>query len=326
MEIMTVFTSNERENLVYRIPALVYDPDGKILLSFAEKRRTKNDAHSLALLMRKGTVNKDKSVTFEPEKEVVKKTDKGRPMNPCPVYEKSSKTLFLFFIRVEGEVSEQQQIKHYDNKACLCYVTSTDAGENWSEEIDLPEYQDINRFDIQAANNTPAPSPVYPTVYSFQIISSPGPRTAPWLYCPTILASDELIGRFTQEEEETLKLIKEGFGNNSEKFTIILFTRGNSLKDEKRTIVDYINEGCDDSFKKLISDCGDRYHVFNNYDKDNYTQVSELITKIDTMVKESRAGYYTTEMFQEAEEAIQKKVQRILKEREEEMQKERDGN
>ncbi|KAK2810522.1 hypothetical protein Q5P01_000386 [Channa striata] len=132
------------------------------------------------------------------------------------------------------------------------------------------------------------------------------------------------IGRFTQEEKETLKLIKEVFGKNSEKFTIILFTRGDTLEHEDLSVEKYIQTKCDDSFKNLISDCGDRYHVFNNYDKDNQIQVSELITKIDTMVKESRAGYYTTEMFQEAEKAIQKEVQRILKEKEEEMQKERE--
>uniref|UniRef100_A0A3Q1CZK0 GTPase IMAP family member 8 n=1 Tax=Amphiprion ocellaris TaxID=80972 RepID=A0A3Q1CZK0_AMPOC len=94
------------------------------------------------------------------------------------------------------------------------------------------------------------------------------------------------IGRFTPEERETIHLLKEGFGKNSDKFTIILLTGGDELMKEYQSIEDYIDE-CDDSFKKLISDCGGRYHVFDNYDKQNRTQVSELITKIDTMVKEN---------------------------------------
>uniref|UniRef100_A0A8C4GJP5 AIG1-type G domain-containing protein n=1 Tax=Dicentrarchus labrax TaxID=13489 RepID=A0A8C4GJP5_DICLA len=93
------------------------------------------------------------------------------------------------------------------------------------------------------------------------------------------------IGRFTPEEKETLKLIKESFGKNFEKFTIILLTGGDTLEDAEISIEEYIEKKCDDSFKKLISDCGGRYHVFNNRDKHNRTQVSELITKIDTMVK-----------------------------------------
>uniref|UniRef100_UPI0037E92660 GTPase IMAP family member 8-like n=1 Tax=Semicossyphus pulcher TaxID=241346 RepID=UPI0037E92660 len=132
------------------------------------------------------------------------------------------------------------------------------------------------------------------------------------------------IGRFTPEEKETLKLIKEGFGKNVENFTIILFTRGDTLKHEKRSIEEYIEKKCDDSFKKLITDCGGRYHVFNNYEEQNQTQVSELITKIDTMVKENGGSCFTNEMLQEAEGAIKKEMERILKEKEEEMRRERE--
>ncbi|XP_036964882.1 GTPase IMAP family member 8-like [Acanthopagrus latus] len=132
------------------------------------------------------------------------------------------------------------------------------------------------------------------------------------------------IGRFTPEEKETLKLIKKGFGKNAERFTIILLTGGDTLEHKKLSVKEYIEEKCDASFKKLIDDCGGRYHVFNNRDKQNHKQVSELITKIDNMVKRNGGSCYTNEMLQEAEAAIQREMEKILKEKEEEMKRERE--
>lgn len=129
------------------------------------------------------------------------------------------------------------------------------------------------------------------------------------------------IGRLTPEEKETLKLIKEGFGKNSENFTIILFTHGGKLEHHKKSIEEYIDKDCDESFKKLIADCGGRYHVFDNYNEQNHTQVTELIKKIDDMVKENGGTCFTNDMLQEAEAAIRKEMEKILKEKEEEMQK-----
>ncbi|KAK2838158.1 hypothetical protein Q5P01_015370 [Channa striata] len=132
------------------------------------------------------------------------------------------------------------------------------------------------------------------------------------------------IERFTQEEKETLRLIKKVFWKSSEKFTIILFTRRDGLEHHTQSVEEYIQQGCDDSFKNLINDCGGRYHVFNNYDKQNHLQDTELITKVDTMVKENGGSCYTNEMLQEAEAAIQKKMDKILKDKEELIKKEQE--
>ncbi|KAK7933357.1 hypothetical protein WMY93_004253 [Mugilogobius chulae] len=102
------------------------------------------------------------------------------------------------------------------------------------------------------------------------------------------------IGRFTKEEKETVQLIQGG----------------DYLKNT--TIEDYLREG---SSFDMLGKCGNRYHVFNNNDRKNRQQVRELLGKIDKMVEQNGGGYYTSEIFQEAEEAIEKETERILQQR-----------
>lgn len=58
-------------------------------------------------------------------------------MNPCPVYDSFTGTLFLFFIAVLGHTTEAYQLVTGNNVTRLCYVYSQDHGETWSPATDL---------------------------------------------------------------------------------------------------------------------------------------------------------------------------------------------
>uniref|UniRef100_A0A3Q2Q246 GTPase IMAP family member 8 n=1 Tax=Fundulus heteroclitus TaxID=8078 RepID=A0A3Q2Q246_FUNHE len=99
------------------------------------------------------------------------------------------------------------------------------------------------------------------------------------------------IGRFTQEEKETVELVKDFFGNKAEDFMVLVFTRGDELQNQ--TFDSFLNES-EDFVKGLIRDCGERYQVFNNKDRENRSQVRQLLNKVDTMLSKNGGGYFTT--------------------------------
>uniref|UniRef100_A0A3B3TGQ0 GTPase IMAP family member 8 n=1 Tax=Paramormyrops kingsleyae TaxID=1676925 RepID=A0A3B3TGQ0_9TELE len=115
------------------------------------------------------------------------------------------------------------------------------------------------------------------------------------------------VGRFTQEEQETLNIIQEVFGPESARYTMVLFTHGDVLGDA----ADRFLSG-DKKLNEFIKKCQGGYHVFNNKDVWNVTQVTDLLDKIEEMIKKNGGGHYTNEMFMKAKKGSGEKNTGVL--------------
>ncbi|XP_048030616.1 GTPase IMAP family member 8-like isoform X2 [Megalobrama amblycephala] len=144
-------------------------------------------------------------------------------------------------------------------------------------------------------------------------LSSPGPHVF------VIVLS---VGRITKEETDTIDLIKKIFGPKAAQFSIVLFTRGDDL--DGKSIEDYVRESNSAELKKLIRDCGNRFLVFNNKEKQDKTQVIQLLNMIEELKNTNEGRYFTNSMFEEAEMSIKRRMEEIMKEREEEIQTQRE--
>ncbi|XP_036447073.1 GTPase IMAP family member 7-like [Colossoma macropomum] len=122
------------------------------------------------------------------------------------------------------------------------------------------------------------------------------------------------LGRFTQEDQQTVKRLQWIFGDEAPKYTIVLFTGGDRLKIH--TLEEYLATAGNE-LSQVVETCGGRYHVFNNENMADRTQVTGLMDKIFTMVSENDGGSYTNEMYESVERAIQEREEELRSEMEE---------
>ncbi|XP_031418152.1 GTPase IMAP family member 7-like [Clupea harengus] len=116
------------------------------------------------------------------------------------------------------------------------------------------------------------------------------------------------LGRSPEEEKNALKWFQENFGPQALRYAIVLFTGGDRLKG--RPVEDLLPRRAD--LRDSVHSCQNRYHVINNKEKIDRTQVTGLLEKIEAMVIHNRRTYYTNAMYQEARRRMreERKMQR----------------
>ncbi|KAL1277338.1 hypothetical protein QQF64_024011 [Cirrhinus molitorella] len=115
------------------------------------------------------------------------------------------------------------------------------------------------------------------------------------------------LGRFTDEENTTVKWIQKNFGRDVQRFMMLLFTGADQLN---KPLEKFLLENPE--LKTLVDECEGRYHAFNNMEKKNQDQVIKLLEKIKTIVEKNRQEYYTIEMFKKTQRDIFIRPQIIL--------------
>uniref|UniRef100_A0AAR2JEQ8 NACHT domain-containing protein n=1 Tax=Pygocentrus nattereri TaxID=42514 RepID=A0AAR2JEQ8_PYGNA len=94
------------------------------------------------------------------------------------------------------------------------------------------------------------------------------------------------LGRFTQDERDTVDRVIEVFGQKLYMFTIILFT----FKRKNTSVEKYISTA-GDSLQQLVQKCGSRYHAFS--ENPGKKDQEELLAKIDKLVAANGGRWYT---------------------------------
>ncbi|XP_069055033.1 GTPase IMAP family member 8-like [Lepisosteus oculatus] len=111
--------------------------------------------------------------------------------------------------------------------------------------------------------------------------------------------------------KEYLELLSERVWRH----TIVPFTWGDELTDT--TIEQHIERGGEE-LQWLVEKCGNRYHVLNNKNRGDRTQVTELLEKIEHMVAGNYGLYFTTDI-----KEINTELEKYIRQREEKRQRDR---
>ncbi|XP_068586169.1 GTPase IMAP family member 8-like [Cebidichthys violaceus] len=128
------------------------------------------------------------------------------------------------------------------------------------------------------------PKQLYEEIMKMIVTASPGPHAF------IIVVR---IGTITNADIQLFELLPKLFNSEALRYSMVLFTYGDELKDQSMEDLIQSNPHVSD----LVSLCGGRYCVFNNRAKRNREQVRTFLNKVDEMVTANGGQHFTDDMF-----------------------------
>lgn len=113
------------------------------------------------------------------------------------------------------------------------------------------------------------------------------------------------VGRFTEEEENTVNLFIGHFSEEILNYMIVLFTRRDDIEKSDISIENYIRR-VPKTLKCILDRCGNRYIAFDNtaIGEGKILQVKSLINLIKATVRLNGGSFYSNAMYKAAEANI----------------------
>ncbi|KAK9952070.1 hypothetical protein ABG768_017929 [Culter alburnus] len=145
--------------------------------------------------------------------------------------------------------------------------------------------------------------------------------------CPpgphAVLLIIDVNDRFKETERKSVQDHLDLLSERVWSHTIVLFTRGDSLLD---TSIEQHIESEGQDLQQLLDKCGNRYHVLNNHNRSDDTQIKELLEKIEETVVQNNGRHFEIDrkILQEMKERRRAEEERA-EERMKRMKKQRDN-
>ncbi|XP_013214702.3 GTPase IMAP family member 5 [Ictidomys tridecemlineatus] len=118
---------------------------------------------------------------------------------------------------------------------------------------------------------------MYKDIADCYLLSAPGPH---------VLLLVTQLGRFTAQDAVAVRRVKEVFGTQAMRHTIVLFTHREDLGDE--SLDHYVVNTDNLGLRRLLAECGRRYCAFNNRaaGEQQRAQLAELMAVVEQLERE----------------------------------------